>query len=150
MSEEQNPQDKPKIIVDDDWKAQAQAEKDRLAAEQAERAKTAPTAPAAGPVTPAPAEAADESAELPKPGFDTLVHTLASQALFSLGAVPDPRDNKRYVNLDLAKFHIDTLKVLEEKTRNNLTDDEKKLLDQTLYELRSLYVQIAQRLVQQP
>ena len=44
----------------------------------------------------------------------------------------------------MAKHHIDTLAVLEEKTSGNLTDEEKKLLDNALYEVRMRYVQVAQ------
>ena len=57
----------------------------------------------------------------------------------------DPKTKRRYVDLDLAKHHIDILGLLEEKTKGNLTDEEKKLLDQALYEVRMQYVQIAQR-----
>lgn len=124
--------DAPKIIVDDDWKAQAEAEKQRLAAEQ----KAAPAEP--GPT-------GEPSDRLPPADFETIVSTMASQALFALGAMPDPSSGQRYVNLDLAKFQIDSLKVLEEKTRGNLSEEEAGMLDRTLYELRTAYVQMAQR-----
>lgn len=129
-------QDKPKIIVDDDWKAQAQREKEKLA-EQVEAGKEA-TGAAAGP--------AGERGQLPPASFVTLVNTLVTQILFALGGIEDPKTKKRYVDLALAKHHIDTLGVLEEKTRGNLSDDEKRLLDQALYETRMNYVQIAQHL----
>ncbi len=69
--------------------------------------------------------------------------TLASQALFALGAVPDPQTGKRYLDLELAKYYIDTLKMLEAKTANNLTSEEKTQLDNALYQLRSAYIQAA-------
>jgi len=121
-----NSQDQPKIIVDDDWKAQAQAEKERLAAEQQTGA------------------AAAERPALPQASFSTLVTTTASQTLFALGVAPDPQTQKPHVDLELARYHIDTLKVLDEKTAGNLTDEEKALLDSTLYELRTHYMRIAQ------
>jgi hypothetical protein len=133
MNQKNEQNETPKIVVDQDWKAQAQKEKERLAAEQA---KTPKETPAAG---------AGQPGEMPPASFATLVSTVASQALFAMGAFPDPQTRKRYVNLDLAKHQIDTLKVLEAKTAGNLTDEEKKLLASTLYELRGHYVQVAQQ-----
>jgi len=133
----ETPPEKPKIIVDDDWKAQAQAEKEKLAHQVEGEEKTGPKAPGG----------AGQARELPHASFSTLVASLATQILFALGGYEDPRTKKRYVDLDLAKHHIDTLAVLEEKTKGNLTEDEKKILDHALYESRMQYVQIAQRVV---
>ena len=130
---EQQGQEKPKIIVDDDWKAQAEAEKERLG-------KQAQPAPAG-----AEGAAAGGPEELPEASFTTLVGSLVTQVYLALGGMEDPKTKKRYVDLDLAKFHIDTLTMLEEKTRGNLSEQEKKLLDQAVYETRMHYVQIAQR-----
>jgi hypothetical protein len=124
---------KPKIVVDDDWKSQARAEKEKLAAAQQE-------APPSG----AGEGASEARGPLPPATFSAHVTTIASQAFFALGAVPDPQTNKRYVDLDLAKLYIDTLKVLQEKTTGNLTDEEAKLLDNALYDLRNHYVRVAQ------
>lgn len=131
--EEKNGSDKPKIIVDDDWKTQAQAEKEKLADDVESGVQ-------------AGAGKGQARRELPPASFTTLVNSLAAQVVFALGGVEDPRTKKRYVDLDLAKHHIDTLAVLEEKTKGNLTDEEVKLLDQAIYETRMQYVQIAQRL----
>lgn len=117
---------KPKIIVDEDWKSQAEAEKQKLA-EQEE----------SGGVD-------QGSAELPPANFDTLISGLVTQILFALGAIEDPQTRRRYRNLALAKHHIDTLAVLEDKTKGNLTEEEKQLLDNALYEVRMRYVQVAQ------
>ena len=140
----------PKLHVDADWKAQAQAEKQRLR-EQAERARAQQQAGAAeagagadaGPAAGA-AGAGAGSAAGREASFTTLVSTMATQALFAMGAIADPRSGQRYQNLDLARHHIDMLGVLEEKTRGNLTDDEATALASTLYELRMRYVQLAQ------
>lgn len=134
-------QEKPKIVVDDDWKAQAQAEKERLAKQaDAPKPSAAAGAPALG------AETAARPRELPPADFATLVSSLVTQIFLALGGLEDPKTKKRYVDLALARHHIDTLVVLEEKTRGNLADDEKKLLDKALYETRMQYVQLAQRL----
>ncbi len=138
---------KPKIIVDDDWKAEAQAEKDRLAAKVAKEAEQAP--PAAGPAAGAGAEPGGPR-ELPPANFTTLVNSLATQVLMALGGVEDPETKKRYVDLDLGKFHVDTLAVLQEKTKGNLYDVESSLLDRVLYELRMNFVQISQHVAKAP
>ena len=135
----ENNEEKPKIIVDDDWKAQAQAEKEKLAAE----AEKAPP-PAEGEAGAAAGAAEGQARELPPANFATLVSALVTQVLLSLGGVEDPRTKNRYVDLALAKHHIDMLGVIEEKTKGHLTDEEKKLLDNALYESRMQYVQIAQ------
>ncbi len=144
--------EQPKIIIDSDWKAQAKAEKERLSKEVDTKAKAAP-APGPGGAAAGAALAGGEGGageeelrELPPASFATLVHSLATQTLYALGGMEDPETGRRYVDLDLAKHHIDTLAVLEEKTKGNLADSEQRLLNQALYETRMHYVNIAQRL----
>ena len=142
----QDDREKPeetKIIVDDDWKAQAQAEKERLAKEVEQKSSpeaAAPEAPGAGPQS-APRK-------LPEASFTSLASFIATQAMMALGGMQDPKTKRAYVDLDVAKHHIDSLAVLEEKTKGNLTDDEKKLLDEMIYQVRMQYVEIAQRVSQ--
>ncbi len=121
----------PKIHVDTDWKAQAAAEKQRLAEQERQQAKQpgGPTISGAGGIPPA--------------NFETLVSTLVTQALFAMGAIPNPATGQRMQHLDLARHHIDMLGVLQEKTKGNLTEEESKMLNQTLYELRGRYIQLA-------
>ena len=137
---QEGPQEKPKIIADDDWKAQAQAEKKKLSEEVEKKAEAQGPAAGAGPA------GRGGPRRLPPASFNTLVSSLATQAFMALGGVEDPKTHRRYVDLDLAKHHIDTLSVIEEKTQGNLTDEESKLLDQSLYECRMQYVNIAQRI----
>lgn len=118
-------EEKPKIIVDDNWKEQAQAEKEKLA-EQTQGG-------------------AAENRELPPASFATLVGGMVTQIFMAMGGYEDPKTKRRYVDLEVAKHYIDTLSVLEEKTKGNLSEEEKKMLDQALYECRMQYVQIAQR-----
>ena len=123
--------DQPKIIVDDDWKSQAQAEKAKLAA-QAEAKQAEP-----------------KEGGLPeKVGFTDLIRLLATQALMYMGAFPDPQTGKAMVALDIAKLNIDMLGIVEEKTAGNLTDDEKKIVEGPLPELRIQYVEIAKAVQQ--
>ncbi|MBL8760427.1 MAG: DUF1844 domain-containing protein [Phycisphaerae bacterium] len=128
--------EQPKIIIDSDWKAQAQAEKERLAA-------------ASKPATPSPGAApAGESGEGGRQpgepiGFKDLLSLLISQALSAMGAFPDPRTGRAMVALDLAKVYIDMLGVLEAKTKGNLTSDETTLLTRAVSELRMEFVEIS-------
>ena len=131
---DENKEDTSKIIIDDDWKAQAQAEKEKLSAETE----------AAHPTEPDAAGGEADPRQLPPANFSTLVSTLVTQIIMSLGGYEDPQTKKRYVDLDIAKHHIDMLSVIEEKTKGNLSDEEAKLLDSALYETRMQYVQIAQ------
>ena len=76
----------------------------------------------------------------PIPDFSFFITTLALQASVSLGVVENPATNKKELNLPQAKFLIDTIGMLQEKTKGNLTEEETKLLDGILYELRLNYV----------
>ena len=84
--------------------------------------------------------------ELPPPSFGTLVQSIVTQILFYLGDL-STRGVEPTVNLDMAKHQIDMLGILEEKTRGNLTDEEKRLLDTALYETRMRYVSVASQFV---
>ena len=126
------PNEAPKIQIDTDWKAEARAEKQRLA-EQGQQQAEAPQG--AG-------EQGTGRGGLPPVTFEALISTMATQALFAMGLVPDPRTGQRVQHLDLARHHIDMLSVLEQKTKGNLTDEEEKMLSATLYELRSNYISL--------
>lgn len=128
----------PKIQVDSDWKAQAQAEKEKLvAASKSESADGAAGGPGnedfGGP----------DGGQLPPANFETLLSSFVTQALYAMGAIPDPQTGQPALHLDLARFQIEMLSVLEEKTKGNLTDEEAKMIAGTLYELRTRYVQVA-------
>lgn len=141
--------EKPKIIVDDDWKAEAQAEKERLAAEAADKSKQKQQSPGAAAEKGAGSEPGAPRG-LPPADFTTLVNSLATQVVMAMGGVEDPETKKRYVDLDLGKFHIEILAILQEKTKGNLTDEESALLDRVLYELRMSYVQVSQHATKAP
>ncbi|MCX5709311.1 MAG: DUF1844 domain-containing protein [Candidatus Omnitrophica bacterium] len=76
----------------------------------------------------------------PEADFTFFVTTLAIQASIALGQMPNPQTNKSEKNLDQAKFLIDTLGMLKEKTRGNLNAEEDKLIDNILFELRTVYL----------
>lgn len=85
----------------------------------------------------------DGGRELPKVDFSTFVLSLATAALYQLGVVPDPGSGAP-VEADplVARQTLETLEMLREKTQGNLTDDERKLIDSLLYDLRLRYVEL--------
>lgn len=86
-------------------------------------------------------EETGEAREFPQINFTTFVLSMASSAQVHLGLVPNPTTKKPEVSLPLAKQTISILEMLQEKTKGNLEDDENKLFEQLLYELRMLYVE---------
>ena len=128
MSDEETkkPDDEPKIIVDDDWKEQVEKEKSGLdnPVEVAESGST--TEPAMG--------------EMPPASFDVHLSMLFTQCMAALGQVPDPSGQTSPVNKSYAKHFIDTVEMLGEKTKGNLTDDESKMVSEILHAMRMAYV----------
>ena len=76
----------------------------------------------------------------PQPDFTFFITTLSLQASIALGSIPNPSSQKTEEDLAQAKFLIDTLGMLQEKTKGNLDGNESKLLENLLYELRSVYL----------
>ncbi len=73
--------------------------------------------------------------------FIAFIFSLASNAAVHFGDLPDPITNERHPpDLAAASQIIDLLAMLEEKTRGNLTVEERQLLEQLLYELRMRHV----------
>ena len=142
-----NPSDpsaeKPKIIIDEDWKSRVQAEKEAL---DRNKAAQEPTTSAASPKTGQSRPPVEPPlGELPPPTLAVLLTTLATQALVALGQVAHPQTGKAEVRLDEAKHFIDTLEMLEKKTSGNRTPDETALLDNLVHELRLTFVTIRDR-----
>lgn len=77
--------------------------------------------------------------ELPPVNFENFVLGLRNTALIHLG-FRDPETGKLIQNLALARHTIDTLGMIEEKTKGNLTAPEANLLENILYELRMSYL----------
>jgi len=74
--------------------------------------------------------------------FSTFVLSLGTTALYQLGVVSDPESGERAAPDPLvAQQTIDTLEMLREKTLGNLDEEERKLIDSLLYELRMRFVE---------
>jgi hypothetical protein len=90
-------------------------------------------------------EAKDKQAFTPpEVDFKFFATTLAIQASMALGQIPNPASNKAEVDLGQARFLIDTLGMLKEKTKGNLTPEEERLLENFLYDLRMIYLSHSQ------
>ncbi|GHT40420.1 hypothetical protein FACS189443_0750 [Planctomycetales bacterium] len=77
---------------------------------------------------------------LPEPSIKSLVSGLAAQAMMSLGFFPNPVDGKTEIRLHQGRHLIETVALLETKTKGNLTDEETNTLANALHELRMMYV----------
>jgi len=161
-------EDQPSLHIDTDWKKQAQAEKRKLAEDEQKRAADREAAKATTPTPMAPEDFAPPAGRagaggaatspgtassrsrsggrgervIPEGNFPSLVSSLVTQVLLYIGDLT-PRGVEPQVNLDMAKFNVDLLGVIEEKTKSNLTPDEQKMLDNALYEVRMRYVSVA-------
>jgi Domain of unknown function (DUF1844) len=74
--------------------------------------------------------------------FINFLSTLATNAAAALGAVPHPATGKRSLDLDSAKYWLDILGMLKDKTKGNLHSQESRLLEGLLGDLRIQYVQL--------
>ncbi len=74
--------------------------------------------------------------------FSMLVMSIASSALMSLGLSPDPTTGKPEPDKQVARFNIDLLVVLKEKTKNNLNTEEQDLLTHILQDLQHKFLQM--------
>ena len=82
-----------------------------------------------------------EGQDIPEVNFITYLTSLAFQTMIFLGDLENPVTQKVEQNLPQAKFLIDTLLMLREKTKGNLNKDEDDLLNGALYELQIKYVE---------
>jgi hypothetical protein len=119
------PEEQPEKKIDLGWKEQAQREKEQLSEELDQGA----------------AGGGDEPPELSEPSFLNFVNGMAVQAAMFLGQVENPVVGKRILDLPAAKYNIDALGIIAEKTKGNLTAEEDKALTAMLGDLRMAYVE---------
>ena len=116
-----------KIIVDESWKSQVEAEREALRQEKQQ-----------------PPQAAEpsENGDLPPPSLILLANSLYLQAAISMGLLPNPLSGKAEVHLPQAKHSIDTLTVLQDKTAGNRTPEETEAFEEMLHQLHLAYVSV--------
>ena len=97
----------------------------------------AAAAPAAAPqiVAPTPSIGA-----LPR-DFESFVENMYLEAMLYMGAIPDPQTGETHSDLELAKYKIDTLSMIQEKTEGNLSEAEETRITEALYQLQLAFVQ---------
>ncbi|MCC6509492.1 MAG: DUF1844 domain-containing protein [Pirellulaceae bacterium] len=159
----QSEEEKPKLIIDEDWKTQVQRERETLLKQSpgsgemassesdtgdSELSQTDNDATAHTPASSESTESRSDEDDLPPPppaSFPFLVSMLGTQALAAMGQLgnehgaPPPR-------LDYAKHYIDLLGLLEEKTKGNLTTEEYDLLADWLHQLRMGFISMSKRM----
>jgi hypothetical protein len=84
--------------------------------------------------------AEDESEKRGEFYFIQLVLMFQTAAMQQMGKLENPITKKAERDLDQAKFSIDMLEMIKQRTKGNLSENEKKFLDHILFELRINYV----------
>lgn len=112
---DEEPEARAEKKVDESWKDQVEREKDEM---------FEGSAPQAPPVD-----------------FSFFLSSLALEGYMALGEIPHPATHEKKINLDQAKYVIEVLGMLEEKTKGNLSAEESSTLAGVLYELRVKYVE---------
>ena len=132
-----------RTFTDEDKEAEAKDEKTQTPPSTDGEAQSPPTTektrePEAS--EPPRTDASEEQPQFPEINFPTFVVSLNASALLHLGAIEDPATGQKTKNLPMAKQTIDILSMLEEKTAGNLSNEEKNLIKNILYDLRLMYV----------
>lgn len=122
MSEEK------KIIIDEGWKTKVQAERELESQPK-----------------PEPSVASEQSASaddvpMPPASFEMLLTTLATEAMMALGQIPHPATGQAEYHPQQAKYLIDTIEIIQEKTKGNLTPVESDATENLLHQLRMAFV----------
>lgn len=73
--------------------------------------------------------------------FDLLVLSLGNASLIALGLIAEPETNSLVKNLEAAKYNIELLEMLKQKTKGNLTAQELDLLSGLIYDLQLKFVE---------
>jgi hypothetical protein len=124
MSDE-NMSDEKKIIVDEDWKNQIEAEKESL---EREAESEPPSEPSAG--------------QMPPASFEMLVTMFATEAMVAMGQIPHPATQQMSLSPEHARYTIDMLEMIQKKTKGNLESGEETMLIDLLHQLRMLFVAV--------
>jgi len=127
--------EKPKIIVDEDWKSQVEKEREELRQTEQENANSGEGE-------------GDDLGPIPPASLPVLIATLGAQAMSMMGLMPGPdgKIDPNQINMPVAKHMIDMIAMLEEKTKGNITEEESGMLNDNLHQLRMAYVAVNQEL----
>jgi len=123
-------EDAPRFRVDEGWKRSVAEERERLRREQKQSRQKAEGAGARQPA---------------KPDVRIFFAGLYTQTLMCLGEIENPLTKRKEQNLPEAQYLIDTIDMLKQKTKGNLSSDEEQYLDGLLHDLRMRYVDAVNR-----
>ncbi|MDR1397995.1 MAG: DUF1844 domain-containing protein [Desulfarculales bacterium] len=87
----------------------------------------------------------EEQRNLPPADFGSFIISLAHAAMLHMGQISNPDGSRTEKNMPLARHTIDTIAMLQKKTKGNLAQDEQALMDGILTELRMQYVQTCKK-----
>jgi len=128
MAENQNEESEKK--VDEGWKQQVAEEKERL--------KDQEKATAAG-------GQGARAGEMPEASFQVFLAGLYTQTLMALGEMENPVSGEKARSMPEAQYLIDTIEMLRDKTKGNLSDEESTYLENLLYDLQMRYIEATKK-----
>jgi signal recognition particle GTPase len=109
--------------IDQAWKQKVKAEKERAREEREKKEE---------PIR-----------QYPEASFGNFVAGLATQALVAMGEIENPITGKLEKDLGQARYTIDVMQILREKTKGNLTEEEERILQELLYQVQMAFVRHA-------
>jgi hypothetical protein len=118
-----------KIYIDEDWKAQVEAEKEAAKAFKEQPPEETP-------------KVDDNDPEMPPASFAMLVSTLATESFIALGMMAHPMTGEVAPRRNQAKYLIDTIAMLAETTKGNVPAEETAGVDELLHSLRMAFLQM--------
>jgi hypothetical protein len=134
-----------KIIIDEGWKAQVEREREEARVASASVAEPQPAAEAATAKIDDLNEAGPAPEDIEPSSFEGLISGLGAQAMMALGLLLEEGQTQVYVDLALAKHLIDTMMMLREKTKGNVTQHESTMLTRILADLQHAFAARAQQ-----
>ncbi len=85
----------------------------------------------------------NDNFEMPPVDFNLFISSLGMQALMALGEIENPMDGKKDIQLPQGKYLVDTLEMLQVKTKGNLSPQEANMIESMLYEIRMKYLSLS-------
>ena len=141
MSSGETSEQQPEITADEEWKQRVKAEDAALDQQLQEEAAEKDSGESVHRSKAKDSDVRIDPKQIPPAEFSILVGMFSTQAMVALGMISDPATGKADLQLELARYFIDLLCVVDEKTKGNLESDEQDLLESTLHQLRMAYLE---------
>lgn len=74
--------------------------------------------------------------------FSVLAMSIASSAAMAMGLAPDPQNGKLMTDKPMARFNIDLLLILQEKTKGNLNAEEASFIEAVINDLQVKFISL--------